>query len=319
VMEVVAVKLPEAPVMVIVPFPGTAVLLAVSVKVLELVALAELKLAMTPAGKPDADRFTALLNPFCPAMLIVLVPLAPCTTLRLLGDADSVKLGAAVTVKATEVVAVRLPDVPMTVTVALPSAALLLAASVNVLDVVALAGLNVAVTPAGKPEAERFTAPLNPFWPAMVIVAVPLVPCTTLKLLGAAESVKLAGTTTFTLTEVMLVSAPELPVIVAVKFPAAALLSAVRVSKLELDVLLGLNAAITPAGKPLTARLTVPLNPFCGAMLIVVVALPPWTMLTLAGDAESAKFGEVGEISETLSNVAPASSKFDALLTAMPM
>jgi hypothetical protein len=108
--------------------------------------------------------------------LTVIAPLVPCTTLKLPGVAVSVKLGGAVIVTATDVVAVRLPDVPVTVIVVLPSAALLLAASVNVLDVVALAGLNVAVTPAGNPDADRLTAPLNPFCPAILIVAAPLVP-----------------------------------------------------------------------------------------------------------------------------------------------
>jgi hypothetical protein len=79
-------------------------------------------------------------------------------------------------VRTTEVVAVRVPDVPVTVIVVLPSEVLLLAASVNVLEAVALAGLNVAVTPAGKPDAVRLTAPLKPFCPAIVIVAAPLVP-----------------------------------------------------------------------------------------------------------------------------------------------
>jgi len=71
------VKLPEFPVMVRFTVPVVAVLLAVSVSVLELLVLAGLKLAVTPAGKPEADKFTTPLNPFCPLMLIVVVPLVP--------------------------------------------------------------------------------------------------------------------------------------------------------------------------------------------------------------------------------------------------
>ena len=55
------------------------------------------------------------------------------------------------------------PDVPVTVTVAVPVVAVLLA--VNVTTLVAAVGLvpKLAVTPAGNPEAERVTLPVNPF------------------------------------------------------------------------------------------------------------------------------------------------------------
>ena len=55
---VVLVKLPELPVMVTVGAPAVAVLLAVSVKVLVAVAGFGLKEAVTPLGKPDADKLT---------------------------------------------------------------------------------------------------------------------------------------------------------------------------------------------------------------------------------------------------------------------
>jgi hypothetical protein len=57
----------------------------------------------------------------------------------------------------------KLPDVPVTVTVTVPVAAMLLAASVNVLVVAVVAGLNDAVTPLGRPDADKVTLPLNPF------------------------------------------------------------------------------------------------------------------------------------------------------------
>jgi hypothetical protein len=44
------------------------------------------------------------------------------------------------------------------------------------------------VTPLGKPDAARLTLPLNPFAGLIVTVLVPLVPCTTLNVLGAAVS-----------------------------------------------------------------------------------------------------------------------------------
>jgi hypothetical protein len=49
------------------------------------------------------------------------------------------------------------------VTVTVPIGAVPLAVSVNVLVLAAGFGLNDAVTPLGRPEAERVTFPLNPF------------------------------------------------------------------------------------------------------------------------------------------------------------
>ena len=54
-----------------------AVLLAVSVKELVAVAEAGLKDAVTPLGKPDADKLTLPLKLFRGATVIVLEPLDP--------------------------------------------------------------------------------------------------------------------------------------------------------------------------------------------------------------------------------------------------
>ena len=61
------------------------------------------------------------------------------------------------------VVFVKLPDVPAMVTVAVPVVAVPLAVRVNVLVLVVLLGLNDAVTPPGKPDADKLTVPLKPF------------------------------------------------------------------------------------------------------------------------------------------------------------
>jgi hypothetical protein len=60
-----------------------------------------LKMAVTPLGRPDADKVTPPLKPFCAVTVIVLVPPAPCMMLRLLGDAERVKFGGPVTVNVT--------------------------------------------------------------------------------------------------------------------------------------------------------------------------------------------------------------------------
>ena len=80
-------------------------------------------------------------------------------TVKLFGEAANAKSGAGLTVNVTVVVCTSEPSVPVTVIVAVPVAAEPLAVSVNVLVLPVLAGLNDAVTPAGKPDAERFTVP----------------------------------------------------------------------------------------------------------------------------------------------------------------
>jgi hypothetical protein len=91
-------------------------------------------------------------------------------------------------VSATVVVFVKLPEVPVMVTVTVPMLAVLFAVSVNMLAVFAGFGLNDAVTPLGRPEADKATFPLNPFREVIVIVLVPLAPWVRIKLLGDAET-----------------------------------------------------------------------------------------------------------------------------------
>jgi len=62
------------------------------------------------------------------------------------------------------VVAVRLPEVPVRVTVYCPIGAAAPEVSVRVLELVAGLIENDPVTPLGSPERERLTAPVNPYW-----------------------------------------------------------------------------------------------------------------------------------------------------------
>ena len=87
----------------------------------------------------------------------------------------------------TVVVFVKAADVPVTVTLNDPVAAVLLPVSVNVLVLVVLPGLNDAVTPLGRPDADKLTLPLKPFCGVTVMVLAPLVPWTTLRLPGEAD------------------------------------------------------------------------------------------------------------------------------------
>jgi hypothetical protein len=109
------------------------------------------------------------------------------------GEAAIVKFGltAALTVRASVVVAVRLPEVPVMVTVAVPVVAVLLAVRVSTLVPVVGFVPNDAVTPLGRPDAASATLPVNPPRSVTVIVLVPLLPWVIERLLGESESVKL--------------------------------------------------------------------------------------------------------------------------------
>jgi hypothetical protein len=72
------------------------VLLAVSVTVLVPVVLDGLKDAVTPLGRPDADKLTLLLKPFDGLTVTVLLAFEPWGTVRLPGDAERLKSGAAI-------------------------------------------------------------------------------------------------------------------------------------------------------------------------------------------------------------------------------
>lgn len=175
-MVVVLVSVPEAPVTVTLTVPVAAVLLAVSVKVLVFVVLAGLKEAVAPLGRPETDKLTLPLKPLSGFSVMVLEPLDPCATVRLVGEAESVKFGGGLMVRESVVEFVKLPAVPVMVTVTAPVVAVAVAVSVSVLVPVVLVGLKDAVTPAGKPAADRLTLPLNPLSGLTVMVLVPLAP-----------------------------------------------------------------------------------------------------------------------------------------------
>jgi len=200
---VVFVKLPDEPVTVTVTVPVVAVLPAVSVKVLVLVVPLGLNEAVTPLGRPDADKLTLLLKPFSGVTVMVLAPVVPCASVKVFGDAEKPKLAGAFTVRETVVVLVKLPDVPVMVSVTVPVVAELPAVSVKVLVPAVLLGLNDAVTPLGRPDADKLTLLLKPFSGVTVMVLAPLAPCTIVKLLGEAETEKFGDGGTAVVTETL--------------------------------------------------------------------------------------------------------------------
>ena len=119
---------------------------------------------------------------------------------------------AALTVRAIVVVCVTLPPVAVTVTFAVPVVAVLLAESVRVElplpGAVMEAGLKLAVTPAGNPDADKETAELNPPLTAVEMVLLVEPPWVTLNKLGEAEILK-SGVACFQTSEIgVAVAAP---------------------------------------------------------------------------------------------------------------
>ncbi len=123
--------------------------------------------------------------------MIVLVRLVPCTTLTLLGEAERVKSPTGFTVTVNVVLPVKLPEVPVTVAVKVPIVAAVVAERIKALVVVAGFIPKPALTPLGRPDAVKFTEPLNPFKGLIVMAIEPLLPWRNVRLPGDAERMKL--------------------------------------------------------------------------------------------------------------------------------
>lgn len=76
-MVVVALSVPEVPVMVMVEVAAAVVLATVSVRTLVVVAGLVANAAVTPVGRPDAARVTLPVKGLTSVTVIVSVPLAP--------------------------------------------------------------------------------------------------------------------------------------------------------------------------------------------------------------------------------------------------
>lgn len=296
---VVSVSDPDVPVMVTVAgveiTAADVVAVRVSTSVSEAVPAA--KLAVTPLGRPDAANATVSANPPTGATVIVLVPVPPWATETLVGEAERLKPGgsAVVTLSATVVVALSEAEVPLMVTVAGldVTAAEELAVKVSTSVSGRVPAAKLAVTPVGRPVALYVTAALNPPAGNTVIVLVPVPPWGTETLIGEAESVKLGGALTLTATVVVSLIEAEIPLMVTVTGldVTGAEELAVRVSTSVSATVPAAKLAVTPVGKPLAENETVAVNPFTGAMVMVLVAVPPWVTDTLVGAAESVKPG----------------------------
>ena len=173
-----------------------------------------------------------------------------------------------------------------------PSAAEVVAARVSALGPVAVAGLNDAVTPWGIPDAARVTAPVKPFAGLILIVLVPEVPGTRLRLEGVAAMLKAAGAVIVRASLAVLLILPEVPVMVIVEVVAGAELVAISVSVLLVMALAGLNDPVTPAGNPDTVRFTALAKPCSAPTVMVLAPLAPAAMESVAADVDRLNPGE---------------------------
>jgi hypothetical protein len=140
--------------------------------------------AETPLGNSFTLNVTAEWNPPTLVMVRVVVVVPFSSTVNELGDNDMVKFGVLDEVTVSEIVAVCEvePEVPVIVTVAVPTVAVEEAVSVRVEVALPFAGgvtgfvENVAVTPEGRPLALSVVAESKPPVLVTVMVLVPLLP-----------------------------------------------------------------------------------------------------------------------------------------------
>lgn len=187
---------------------------------------------------------------------------------------------------------VSMPLVPVIVTVAGPVVAVAPAVKVSVLVPVAGLGLNDAVTPAGKVPVLSVTLPVKPLTGVILTVLVPAPPCVTVAFV--ADRLKSGCPGTVRLIVVVWVRLPLTPVTVTLAVPVVAVADAVKVNVLVPVVGFGANDAVTPDGRPLALRVTLPVKPPDGVTVIPLVAVPPRLTVTAAGEAESEKFAAPG-------------------------
>jgi len=197
--EAALVRLPEVPVKVTVDCDETVPVAAVNV-VFCAVPGTRFKVAgfaVTPDGSPVMATATVPVKEFAGVALTLMgEPAAPATRVSEVGATESVKLGVvarAVRVSAALVVWLKVPEVPVKVSVADPGLADEEAVSVKLCGVpgVSVRVEGVAVTPAGKPLRLRVTGLLKLFVDeAVTLACCPAPPMERVKLAGVAEREK---------------------------------------------------------------------------------------------------------------------------------
>ena len=155
---------------------GTVALLA-SVSTLVVVNGFSENVEVTPTGRPDTEQVTLPENGLTSVTVRVSVALDPRKADRAENEGLTVKLPPVVMVSVMVVVAgVSAPEVPVMVTMNVPTGAVALAENVSTLVVAVGLPENAEDTPLGMPEAARVTAPLNGLTSFIEIVTLQLPP-----------------------------------------------------------------------------------------------------------------------------------------------
>ena len=184
---VVFVNRPLVPVIVSTELPMVAVSEAVSVSTEVAVDDDGLNEAVTPVGRPPIEYATDPVKPPDAVTDMADVAFCPCSMVRPAGLAAIVKLPF--TVRLSVVVRVSPAPIPVMVTTDAPVAAVRVAESTIMADVLDVPGLNSAVTPLGRPLAEKLTALVKPTVGTTVTVDDPAVPWLTVSDAGVAANV----------------------------------------------------------------------------------------------------------------------------------
>jgi len=192
-----------------------------------------------------------------------------------------------VTVKAIVALWVMLPLVPTMEILVVPAGVLVWPLKFTTMLPLPLTdeGLKLALTPAGRLAAEIDTVPVNPKSAATFTVAVGFDPGVNVTAAGGAAVMEKSGRPTMvSWSAVVLVMVPLVPVTVTLTGPegTGALAAAVNVRVVTpspLAIEAGLKLAVTPVGKPLMLRATVPAKLFTGKTVMDVLAVAPCSTL----------------------------------------
>jgi len=276
---------PLEPVSAMLPDDGAAEAAAVSfsVAVPPAATAAGEKAAVTPAGRPETARVTLPVKAPFAATLTVVVAELPTARATDAGLAPSVK-PVAVTLRPIGSVPVSPSPLPVRVKLEEPTLAQFAAVTVNVElpPAATAAGEKVAVTPVGRPETARFTRPAKLPIAETVTTVFADAPLASPIDVGVALRVKPGGVVTFKLIGTAACRLPLAPVRVRVDGATLAEAAAVsmRAAVPPAKTAVGANAAVTPAGRPERASVTLPVKPLIAATCTVVFADVPATSAT---------------------------------------
>jgi hypothetical protein len=246
------------------------------------------------------DSATGALNPFCGCTVITVDAVPPGAIVGLGLDAASVNVGGSRITNGRVIFDCTAPEVPLMVMEAVPVLAVAAAVRVMIEVEPALAEVNDAVTPVGRPLAESVTLPANPPMDSMRMGTVAVDPGRMAIVVGGGTSEIPGGGVTVIARLALAVTPLPVPVRVTVKRPGMAVLAAVNVTGIPFAEAAPMTA-VTPAGRVLRVTVTVPLKPFCGVTLMVV-ALPvaPCVSVRAAGEAAIVKLGGGTNVSPTV-------------------